>query len=154
MGQSFNFAAWEVQGHDRDETLSLLDPYLSPKLNVVTVQLGENVTDLATYEADFVSLIAYIQKKAPGARIVIVGDFWDGGEKLAMKARAAAKSHADYVSLADIMNDAGYRCGLGTVVYDASGGAHVVEHAGVAQHPGDKGMQAIAERIIAVLESQ
>lgn len=37
---------------------------------------------------------------------------------------------------------------MGTVVYDANGGAHTVDREDVAAHPGDNGMQAIADLII------
>ena len=53
-----------------------------------------------------------------------------------------------FVSLDGIADNSDYYCGKGTVVFDNNGGKHVVDHAGVAKHPGDKGMQAIANRII------
>ena len=41
-----------------------------------------------------------------------------------------------------------YYCGLGAEVYDTNGDVHIVEHNGVSTHPGDNGMQAIADEII------
>ncbi len=48
----------------------------------------------------------------------------------------------------------GNYCGVGDTVYDDDGKAHVVEHDGVAKHPGDSGMQEIADRIIEKLKNQ
>ena len=47
-----------------------------------------------------------------------------------------------------------YYCGLGTTVYDKDGNPHTVKNEGVAMHPGDKGMELIAERIIEAIESR
>lgn len=41
---------------------------------------------------------------------------------------------------------------MGTVVFDKDGNEHIIEHDGVAKHPGDKGMDAIASRIFEKLK--
>ena len=152
MAKAFNFSVWEVQGHDRDETLDFLDPYLSQRLNLVTIQLAENASDLATYEEDYVSLIEYVKTKAPNARILVVGDFWSRGNRNELKINAVNKTKAEYVSLNGIIDNKRYYCGLNMIVYDDDGNEHIVEHNGVAKHPGDIGMRAIADRIIEVLD--
>ncbi|MBE5837171.1 hypothetical protein [Butyrivibrio sp.] len=65
---------------------------------------------------------------------------------------AVEENDVEYVSLDGITDNEEYYCGLNTIVYDESGEEHIVEHNGVANHPGDKGMQAIADRIILVLK--
>lgn len=150
-GLAFNLYGWEGQSHDRDGALYLLDDYLSPNLNLVTVQLGENVDDLATFQSDFLSLLLYIKRKAPNARIIVVGDFWNKDNRNEMKENAAKEANAEFVSLEGIASNQAYYRGLGSWVYDAEGNPHLVEHEGVAIHPGDAGMKAIADRIIAVL---
>lgn len=50
---AFNFSKWEMMDTDRAETLDLLDGYLNKYLNLVTIQLGENISDLETFEKDF-----------------------------------------------------------------------------------------------------
>lgn len=152
MGQAFNFYVWETQSHDRDEVLDLLDPYLSTKLDIITIQLGENVSDTTTYEEDFVSLINYIKAKAPNARILVVDDFWNNGDRNQLKLNAVETAKVEHVSLEGITDNSEYYCGIGTTVYDADGNAHIVEHDGVANHPGDSGMEAIASRIIEVIQ--
>ncbi|MBE5837170.1 SGNH/GDSL hydrolase family protein [Butyrivibrio sp.] len=74
-GVPYNFSVWETQSHDRDETLEYLDHYLSTELDLVTIQLAENASDLTTYQEDYVSLISYVREKAPNARILVIGDF-------------------------------------------------------------------------------
>ena len=74
-----------TNGHDRGETLSLLDGLLSEELDLVTIQLSENASDLSTFESDFEELIRYVQKGAPVAQILVIGDFWDKEQKDEMK---------------------------------------------------------------------
>lgn len=42
---------------------------------------------------------------------------------------------------------------MGTLVEDSEGNMKEINHEGVAIHPGDKGMRAIADRIIEVINS-
>ena len=152
MGVPYNFSVWETQSHDRDETLEYLDHYLSPDLDLITVQLAENASDLATYQEDYVSLLEHIKDKAPNARILVVGDFWSRDNRDELKQNAVLEAQVEYISLEGITDNKDYYCGLGTSVYDKDGNEHIVEHSGVANHPGDNGMQAIAERIIEALK--
>lgn len=71
--------------------LSQLDGYLDDRINLVTIQLGENAVDLNTFESDFVELVGYVKERCPIAQIVIVGDFWDYGERDEMKASVASQ---------------------------------------------------------------
>lgn len=71
-----NFYTWEVQSADRAETYSLLDPYLSDKLDLVTIQLSENVTDLSNFEKDLEELIRYVGTKCSNAQIILIDEFW------------------------------------------------------------------------------
>lgn len=143
-----NFSIWETQSADRAETLEVIEPYLDKKLNLVTIQLGENAVDLNTFQKDYVSLINYIKNASPNAQIIIVGDFWNYQERDIMKKEAADSCNVKYVNLDEIKDNSEYQCGLGTVVYDTEGNGHTVEHDGVAKHPNDKGMLYIANAII------
>lgn len=154
MGVPYNFSVWETQSHDRDETLEYLDHYLSPDLDLVTVQLAENASDLSTYQEDYVSLLNHIKDKAPNARVLVVGDFWSNDNRDVLKQNAVKETGLEYVSLEGITDNKDYYCGLGTTVYDKDGKEHVVEHSGVANHPGDSGMKAIADRMIEVLKDE
>ncbi len=149
---AMNYYKWENQAHDRAETYEVLDPYLSPKLNLVTIQLSENVSDTTTFETDLEALINYVKEKAPDAQILVIDDFFNDGDKEEMKKTAAANTGVQFLSLDEIKGNPEYTCGLGTVVFDAVGNGHIVEHGGVAAHPGDKGMQFIADTIIDALK--
>jgi len=148
FAHAFNFATWEVLATDRAETLELLNGCLSDKINLITVQLGENVSDIATYETDFAHMLHHIQRACPRAQILVIGDFWFREERDEMKERAANACRVPYISLKSAMNDNSCKAGLGTTVFGTNGEAHVIEHAGVAAHPGDKGMQYIADSVI------
>lgn len=56
--------------------LTLLDGLLNEKLDLVTIQLGENASDISTFEADFIELIKYIKNASPKAQIIVLGEFW------------------------------------------------------------------------------
>lgn len=152
MMHATNFATWETQGTDRAEFLGLLNKYLSNKINLITIQLGENASNLDSWETDFEELITYVQDKAPGAEILVIGDFWSKGERYALKEKAANAKGVTYISLEGVKDNKDYFVGLGAYVEDSEGNMHIIEHGGVAAHPGDKGMEAIAERIIKELK--
>ena len=141
-----------MQAADRAETYQILDYYLDERLDLVTIQLGENVNDTVTYEEDYEELINYIHKYAPHAQIIAIDDFWSGDDKSTLKEKAANNTGADFVSLSLIKGNPEYQCGIDTTVYDSEGRAHIVKHDGVAAHPGDKGMKYIADVVISVIE--
>ena len=149
----YYYYAWEM-AKDRASKLSLLDPYLDPGLDLVTIQLGENAEDLTTFEQDLEDLIRYVQAKAPEAKILVIDDFWPNEERSRMKQNAAEKTGAEFISLKDIQGSIDAVAGTGAVVFDPAGNPHTVENADVAAHPGDRGMQAIADRIIEALRTE
>lgn len=143
-----NFVAWELNTYDRVETYCLIDSYLDAQPDIISLQLSENVTDMSHFQSDFEELIRYIQGKCPNAQIIVIDDFWYGGDKSNLKKRAAENTGVQFVSLASIRNNANYQCGMGSTVYDAQGNPHTVEHEGVAMHPNDAGMQYIADGVL------
>lgn len=148
----YNFSTWETVGTDRAEFLELLMPYLSTKIDLITIQLGENAQDLVTWESDFEELITYIKGKAPEAEIVVIGDFWSNKNRDELKKQAAVACGVKYVSLDGIKDNDDYYAGMGTEVEDSDGNIHLIDHSGVAIHPGDRGMEEIAKRVIEILE--
>lgn len=148
---SLNFSRWE-KTTERAEILKYLDPYLDSGLDLVTVQLSENAGNLDTFEEDFDELVKYIREKAPEAQVIVIDDFWVAGGKADMKKRVASANGLAFADLSAIKGKPEYQCGLGTVVYDPEGGEHIVENTGVAGHPGDLGMEYIANAVIAVLK--
>lgn len=45
-----------------------------------------------------------------------------------------------------------YQAGYGTPVSGDDGMEHIIEHAGVASHPGDVGMEVIAQRVLEMIK--
>lgn len=82
---AYNFSVWEITDHDRSETISALNPYLSKNLDLITIQLGENVSDLSDFQDDFAYLLQYISENAPDAQILVIGDFWEKSGRDLMK---------------------------------------------------------------------
>lgn len=152
--QSYGFATWETLHTDRAETLTMIEPYLNENIDLITIQLGENARELSTFEGDFEYLITYIAQKSPNAKIIVVGDVWERDGRDAMKKEAADKCGATFIDMSEIKDNSVYQCGMKTVVYDSDGNPHTVEHEGVARHPGDLGMQYIADAIISTLENK
>jgi len=149
---SLNYSVWELNAHDRSQTFNMIDPYLSDKLDLVSIQLSENASDLTTFRADYTELIKHIKKKCPNAQIILIDDFWSD-EKANLKKEIASTNNILFADLGEIRGVEEYKCGLNTIVYGDDGKEHTVEHKGVAAHPGDKGMKFIADTIIDLIET-
>ena len=54
----------------------------------------------------------------------------------------------EWVNLSEIRGNVEYQVGMGSIVYWNSGEEYVIEHEGVASHPGDNGMMYYAQKII------
>lgn len=69
-----------------------------------------------------------------------------------MKRQACEETGVKFLSLDEIKRSNQYQCGINTTVYDSDGKPHIVDHTGVADHPGDAGMQWIADQIVKVVK--
>ena len=155
---AFNYAIWEINYGKRAEVLYLLDPYLSAELELVTIQLGENaIPDPNGFAADFPALIQYIRTKAPNAKIVLIGNFWNNAVEETVKRQCAQAYGLSYVDLSAVSVDpyittvsSPYTFG-NELAYDANGVGHHCNKDAVAQHPNNKGMQYIAQCVLQVI---
>ncbi len=145
----YNFVLWE-QAENRSSKLYVIDSFLSPAIDLVTLQLGENAADLSAYQEDLAFLIRHIQEACPHARVIVVDDFWDEA-KSALRRAAADETGAAFADLAAIRGEKEYQSAEGTVFFLADGSQKTVTKE-AETHPGDEGMAAIAEKIIALLE--
>lgn len=145
VGYRFNFATWELMSA-RENAYPLLDKLLSDKLDLVTIQLGENVRDNTTYEKDLEGLIAYVHQKAPKAKIVLIGDFWDK-KRNQMRQQAAENTNTPFADLAPIIGDKKYQSKEGTVCELTDGSTREVSKV-EETHPGNEGMAYIADQVI------
>ena len=148
---AINYSVWETNANDRSQTFNMIDPYLSSKLDLVSIQLSENAGDLSTFYSDYTELINYVKEKCPSAQIILIDDFWSK-EKSDLKKDIALNNNILFVDLSEIRGVKEYQCGMNTIVYGDDGKEYKVEHEGVAAHPGDKGMEYIANAIINVIE--
>lgn len=143
-----NYSPWE-RLDSRDKAFDLLNPYLDEKLNLVTIQLGENVSDTSTYEADLESLINHIKEVAPNATILVIGDWWSL-DKNEMRKTAAANTDVLFADLSEIVGNTDYQSVTGTECKLANGSTVTVSEV-AHTHPGDLGMQYIADKVIETL---
>ena len=145
---AINFGEWEYLSHDRSQAIGIINGYLNSNIDLITVQLGENVSNLSTFESDFIYLLDYLKSRCPKAKIIVIGDFWlNDGLRNDMKYRACSDTSCVFIDLSAISGKEEYKCGMNTSVYDNIGQVHLVQHAGVAEHPNDKAMKFIAEKI-------
>lgn len=145
---AMNFSQYEILAHDREQALSLIEPYLNEGIDLVTVQMGENVADDSTWQQDFRQLLARVKAAAPDARVLVIGVSWPDEAVETAERSAAEETNCAYIDLSSIRNEPWYQCGRSATVYGADGQTHMVEHDGVAKHPGDDGMRAIADLVL------
>lgn len=124
-----------------------LKPEFEFKPTLVIVAIGENVAALQTddakaqFKSSLEKLLAKIRKS--GAALVVRSCFWADAAK-------------DGILQEDCAGAGGIFVDIGALGKDESNYARSerkFEHAGVAAHPGDKGMKAIASAILAALQA-
>ena len=143
-----NLFQWETMYYDRAETLQLLDKFLDKKFDLIILQLGENISNVVTLKEDFFALINYVRAKISStAEIVIIGQFWKNDSVDMIKRDICTATGCHFIDLHDIQNDPEYLVGIGREVFGDDGQKHIVVHEGVANHPGDKAMELLTNRI-------
>ena len=144
-----NYSIWE-QSTLKSTMFDQITPYLSEKLDLVTIQLGENVTALDTYGEDLRMLIRHIRKHCPSAQIVLIDEFWSQ-EKSEIRRSVATEAGIAFVDLGEIRGKEEYQSREGTECLLADGSMITVDK-DAETHPGDAGMAYIAEQLIKTLE--
>lgn len=140
----YNIAEWERMMDSW--SMDRLDAYLENP-DLVIVRVGENITYDNTYENRVSELISYIRSKT-SAPIIYGGVFWKNDNKdNAAKAAIANFGDIPFVEFSDL-DSAEYKSYIGAKVYGNDGEWHIVNNSGVANHPGDKGFEVMAERLL------
>ena len=140
-----NIAAFE-RGYDAFDIAGELKPELDFKADIVVVAIGENVPELTTnkaqtkFAAAFARLLGVLKRNGEPA-IFVRGSFWPNALKDDILRKASADAGATFVDIA----------ALGRDESNAARSERKIEHTGVAGHPGDKGMRAIADAIFAAI---
>lgn len=130
-------AIWECEYKNGSKLMPEFDAAREFGADILIVKLGANCPrdafDETVFKKEFETLLAYHNPRG-NAKIIVAGDFYHHPANAAAEAFAAENGHP-FVMLEDLSDDAQMRAyGL-------------FEHGGVAGHPGDRGMEAIAERI-------
>ena len=148
VAKSLNFAQWELLWYDRAETYSLLEPFVvKGTYDIIVVQLGENISNWDTLEKDYIDFLTYLKEKQSQSIVMVVGNFWKSDEIEKAKKKACLQADVTYVSLEFIQGKISYMLGSGKEVSGDDKKLHLSEHSGVNRHPGNLGMQAMAEEI-------
>ncbi len=154
--QVLNFRIWEEPPYNRDDMLKYLKGYVTEDLDYITVMLGDNYdqgedeSDEAyrqRAEAEYGDLIRRLQEMAPKAKIVLIGCFWDNVVLDSAIMHACEKASCPFISLFEIQDDE-YREGNWETVEGSDETDHLVLGTGAAEHPNDKGMAYIAEKVL------
>ncbi len=140
-----------IAGFERDLTAYPIREALQQELafepDVILIALGENASSPKTDEAKakfataFASLFTELKKQ--GAPTIFVrSTFWHDADKDSLLKQASMNAGAIYVDIRKIGEDP----------KNYARAERHIEHAGVANHPGDQGMQALADAFADAIE--
>lgn len=135
---------WEV-AHS-SIALSVLDSSLALKPDLIIVRLGENIQSVTNLHDSFERLIDYIHVGVPDARIIITGVFWRNDAIDEIFSDVAASRGLLFIPLSQL-DKSENKSFIGASVLNEQGVPYKITHQGVAEHPGDLGMQRIASLI-------
>ena len=140
-----NIATFERQYADYDLKKNLKEAF-DFKADLVIVAIGENVPGLASDKAtaQFQASVEALLKQVRGDRhptIIVRSCFWPNRAKDEALRRACQQVGGTFVDIGELSKD---RSNYARSERD-------FQHAGVAAHPGDRGMQAIADAILRAL---
>jgi hypothetical protein len=145
-----NIAAWE---RDFSTNLAtLIGDALTASTDLVVIRLGENVPsgNVSSFQSALGNLIDYIYSISPNAKVVITTMYWANTSKDAAIAGAANAKHIDLIPISQFGITA-YEESVGHYVYGADNAIHEITNSGVANHPSNVGMAAIANAILTAI---
>ena len=139
-------AEWE--SHVHAEKRAILEERYQPaadfETDIIIVRIGENIdinrTSVQELADDFKEMIRFFGSKRPGVQVVLRGLFWWFPEHEKAVHLVAEQEGYRFVALKDLGID------------EKMTAKGLFEHGGVAGHPGDLGMEHIAERILEAVE--
>jgi hypothetical protein len=145
-----NIAAWE---RDFSTNLAtLIGDALTSSTDLVVIRLGENVPsgNVSSFQSALGNLVDYIYSISPNAKVVITTMYWANTSKDAAIAGAANAKHIDLIPINQFGITA-YEESVGHYVYGADNAIHEITNNGVANHPSNVGMAAIANAILTAI---
>lgn len=117
---------------------------------LVILAVGENVPalkseeDKARFKASLDKLLGAAKTSGAGPSVVVRSCFWADAAKDDILRKACAEAGGSFVDIAALGKDAS----------NYARAERSFDHAGVAAHPGDKGMAAIADAILRALRAE
>jgi lysophospholipase L1-like esterase len=126
-----------------------LKPELDFNADIVIVAIGENTVEpksdeeRAKFAMAFSRLLEELKRHGQPA-IFVRSSFWPNTTKDSIMRKASTDAGATFVDIT----------ALGFDKTHAASSECSIEHAGVAAHPGDKGMRAIADAIFAAIQKR
>lgn len=119
--------------------------------NIIIIRLGENVTNIDSFQSRLRDLINYCRHQTPN--IIITGCFWYRNNVDKALKQVAIENNLNYIPLVDIYFENGFNA-LNTqepLCKDTSGNSYLLTNAFVKRHPGDYGMYLIAKKLHEIL---
>ena len=119
--------------------------------DLVIVQLGDNVNNDARNELFKTSckdLLVGIRNHMPNARVVWAGEWYYSAKRQEIIATSCSETGSTFIDISDLAVIQANKGAIGNVITRDNGTTFTVDNSGVASHPGDKGMKAIADRMI------
>lgn len=117
--------------------------------DVIIVAIGENASSPKTdearaeFSAAFTSLLTELRQHGQPA-IIVRSQFWPDGEKDPLMKKASDEAGVRFLDISQLGSDA----------TNFARAERRIEHAGVAGHPGDKGMKALADALWDALKKE
>ncbi|TJY24757.1 DUF2479 domain-containing protein [Lacticaseibacillus paracasei] len=154
--QSINGGNWEnaiTSANRIAELNNTVKPNIDASVDLVVIQLSDNVnTDdkKATFADDAKAIITWFRQQAPKARIVWIAS-WFNPPLIPDIAEACKERGALLCDIEQYARPQQYKSYVGAVWTDRKGVKHTIDNAGQAAHPGDLGMQMIANSVINTL---
>jgi hypothetical protein len=139
-----NIADFE-RHYDRMDVRKEYKRYADFKADLVILAIGENVRPLPTqkdkggFKTAVAQLLALVNRGV-APRILVRSSFWPNKDHDEILRQACAEAHGTFVDLGELGNDPSNRAA-------SEQKFNYLKYPGVAGHPGDKGMAAIAEAI-------
>lgn len=154
--QSINGGNWENATTSADRIAELnntVKPNIDASVDLIIIQLSDNVnTDekKATFADDAKAMITWFRQQAPKARIVWIAS-WFNPPLIPAIAEACKERGALLCDIEQYARPQQYKSYIGAVWTDRQGVKHTIDNAGQAAHPGDLGMQMIANSVMNTL---
>lgn len=148
--KNISIGQWEADPNTSWDVVAAVKSVLDGDEDMVVIRIGENVQSTSGYKANLLWLVDLVKSLVPNAMIIITGNFWTNESKDTIQKQVAEQTNSIWVRLAQL-DTAENKSHIGAQVYGDDGQWHTVDNSGVANHPSDQGMKAIAECIFAAI---